>query len=245
MEKILLKQALTSKDKIFSVIAHDLKTPLNGIIGFSELMIHEMKKPECMGLCEKNYSYLQILNSSCYKMLELIKNLETWSRLQNGLLVCQPVITDLSKLVNNNIELLDVFAKNKEIRLVSGIHGKVDVFADYHMLNIIIRNLISNALKFTGNDGQVKITSAEKENMVTLCVSDNGTGISPEHLLVLFDKDSFVQNKGTANEEGTGLGLKMCKEFIELNNGEIWVESNEGSGSRFYISVPAKPINEL
>lgn len=237
-----LREALTSKDKIFSIIVHDLKTPLNGIIGFSELMIHEMKKPECLNLCEKNYSYLKILNSSCYKMLELIKNLETWSRLQNGYLICCPVVIDLSKMVRENIELLEVFARNKEIELISGIQEKVNVFADFQMLNIVIRNLLSNALKFTGKNGKVEITYKIIDDKIIICVSDNGTGISPEQVMNLFDNNSFVQTKGTANEEGTGLGLKLCKEFIELNNGEIWVESNLGLGSQFYISVPAKTM---
>jgi len=238
-----LREALTSKDKIFSIIVHDLKTPLNGIIGFSELLISEMKKPECMNLCEKNYNYLKILNKSGNKMLELIKNLETWSKLQNGSMSCCPAIIDLSQVVNDNIELLQVTAKNKEISLISGIQNKVEVFADFHMMNIVIRNLISNALKFTGKNGIVKITSKEVGNSVILCVSDNGTGIPSEQVRGLFDKNNFVQTKGTANEEGTGLGLKFCKEFIELNNGKIWVESILGSGSRFYISVPVKPVN--
>jgi len=238
-----LREALTSKDKIFSIIVHDLKTPLNGIIGFSELMIHEMKKPECLKLCEKNYGYLKILNSSCYKMLELIKNLETWSRLQNGCLMCRPVIIDLSKMVSDNFELLEVFARNKQIEFLSGIQEKVNVFADFQMMNIVIRNLLSNALKFTGKNGKVEITCKTENDKIILCVSDNGTGISPEQLKYLFDRNYFAQTKGTANEEGTGLGLKLCKEFIELNKGKIWVESNPDSGSRFYISVPAKPVN--
>ncbi|MBI5541322.1 MAG: HAMP domain-containing histidine kinase, partial [Bacteroidia bacterium] len=205
-----LREALTSKDKIFSIIVHDLKTPLNGIIGFSELLIQEMKKPECMNLCEKNFNYLKILNSSCYKMLELIKNLETWSRLQNGFMTCCPVIIDLSKIVNDNIELMEVFARNKEIKLISGIQKKVNVFADFQMLNIVIRNILSNALKFTGKNGKVEITYKTLDDKIIICVSDNGTGIPPEQIKYLFDKNQFVQTKGTANEEGTGLGLKLC-----------------------------------
>ncbi len=243
MEKIQLEEALTSKDKIFSIIVHDLKTPLNGIIGFSELLIHTMNKPECMNLCEKNFNYLKILNSSCYKMLELIKNLETWSRLQNGYLKCCPVDIDLSEMVRDNIELLEVFARNKEIKLVSDVQEKVNVFADFQMLNIVIRNLLSNALKFTGRNGKVEITSKTMDDNIILCISDNGTGIRPDQIINIFDKNYFVQSKGTANEEGTGLGLKLCKEFIELNNGEIWVESNHGLGSQFYILVPAKSTN--
>ncbi len=243
MEKIQLREALTFKDKIFSVIVHDLKTPLNGMIGFSDLLLHEMKKPECLNLCEKNYSYLKVLHSSCYKMLELIKNLETWSKLQNGYLKCCPVVIDLSGMVRDNIELLEVFARNKEIKLISGIQEKVIVFADFQMLNIVIRNLLSNALKFTGKNGKVEITCKTTDDKIILCVSDNGTGISPEQVKNLFDKNHFVRTKGTENEEGTGLGLKLCREFIEMNKGKIWAESTVGSGSRFYISVPVKLMN--
>ncbi len=234
------EETLTSKDKIFSVIVHDLKTPLNGMIGFSDLLLHEMKKPECLNLCEKNYSYLKVLHSSCYKMLELIKNLETWSKLQNGYLKCCPVVIDLSGMVRDNIELLEVFARNKEIKLISGIQEKVIVFADFQMLNIVIRNLLSNALKFTGRNGKVEITCKTENDKVIFCVSDNGTGIPSEQVKNLFDKNRFVQTKGTENEEGTGLGLKLCREFTEMNKGKIWAESTVGSGSRFFISVPVK-----
>ncbi len=242
MEKNQLKEALTSKDKIFSIITHDLKTPLNGIIGFSELLINEMNKPECLNLCKKNYNYLKILKSSGYKMLELIKNLEAWSNLQNGTLTSNPAMIDLSQMVRDNITLLEAFAQNKEIELISGIREKVEVFADFQMLNIVIRNLLSNALKFTGKNGKVEVTCKTVDGNVVLCVSDNGTGISVEQVIRLFDNHYIEHNKGTANEDGTGLGLKFCKEFMELNNGKIWVESKQGSGSRFYISIPVESV---
>jgi len=149
----------------------------------------------------------------------------------------QPTKIDLHKIVDENIQLL-ISIQEKQITLTNNIPSGAQAFADSNTVNLVIRNLMTNAIKFTNDNGEVFIDGKEKGNEWIISVKDNGIGIKPEVLDILFDKTAPYTTRGTANEKGTGLGLILCKEFVEKNGGKIWVESSEGNGSKFWFTLP-------
>jgi len=232
-----LKELNATKDKFFSIIAHDLKGPFNAILGFSELLSEsyndfddEEKK--------KFIHNIKIASDSTFKLLE---NLLDWSRLQTGKIHPSPEMIDLSLLSMENISVLKSMADSKKIKLFSSIQYNTKAYADTNMVRTVLRNLVSNAIKFTRTGGEVKIMVVENNNMAELCISDNGIGIAEDRKDSLFNIDEKLSTSGTANETGTGLGLLLCKEMVERQGGHIWVESEEGKGSRFYFTLPLKP----
>jgi PAS domain S-box-containing protein len=234
-----LKELNATKDKFFSIIAHDLKGPFNAILGFSELLAEsydDFSEDE-----KKNFiQNIKVSSDSTYKLLE---NLLDWSRLQTGKINPSPEMIDLSLLAIDNISVLKSMADSKRIKLYSSINYNTKAFADANMVRTILRNLMSNAIKFTRNGGEVNISSVEDSATVRVCVKDNGIGISEQRQGMLFRIDEKLSTKGTANETGTGLGLLLCKEMIERQGGHIWVESDPGKGSRFYFTLPAEPAS--
>jgi signal transduction histidine kinase len=233
-----LREALATKDKLFSIIAHDLGNLFNGLFGFSSMLagknsvkISDVKKEE----------YNQYIMRMVDKGSNLLKNLLYWSRAQMGSLKIIPEKINLQRLFHHNIELLKEKAKAKRINLFFHIDENApSVFADVNTLDTVIRNLLSNAVKFTPLQGEIEISSKKiTNNLIEISVSDTGVGIEAENIDKLFKIDVNYTTTGTAEEEGNGLGLILCHEFVEKNGGTLGVESEVGKGTRFYIRLPA------
>ncbi len=229
-----LKELNATKDKLFSIIGHDLKSPFNTLLGFSDLLVKNAHKYTP----EKVQQFAQNMNNSSRQAFKLLENLLEWARLQTGSIKANPVKIKPSDLINEVTLLTEQMSKSKNIDLQSIINCDNFVLADKEMIKTVLRNLVSNALKYTESGGIVKIETEIKEKNILFVISDTGLGIEPEHLDKLFRIDSKLSKTGTANETGTGLGLILCKEFVEKNNGTIWVESELGKGSEFKFTMP-------
>ena len=229
-----LKETLTSRDRFYSIIAHDLKEPFQTLIGFSTLLLESMdeRKPEDIR------RLVEYINQSSLNGFELLNNLLEWSRSQIGSMKLRPVRFNPASLANGIINLLNATAEKKEISLNSDIPEDLHAFADEKMIQTVVRNLISNALKFTKPGGEVRIVGRELDDSVEISVSDTGVGIPEENLSKLFSISDKLSTPGTNNETGTGLGLLLCKEFVEKNGGKITVHSISGTGSDFSFSIP-------
>lgn len=235
-----LKELNATKDKFFSIIAHDLKSPFNAILGFSQLLVDYYD--DFNDVEKRNFiQNIKIASDSTYKLLE---NLLDWSRLQTGKINPAPEMINLSLITLENISVLKSMADNKQINLRSSLPNNTMVFADANMVRTILRNLISNAIKFTHNGGEVTISATDGNTMASICIGDNGVGISAERQQLLFRIDEKLSTKGTANETGTGLGLLLCKEMIERQGGQLSVKSKPDQGSRFFFTLPMEPAKE-
>jgi signal transduction histidine kinase len=230
----MLQIANATKDKFFSIIAHDLRSPFSGIIGLSELLIENVKEFDIA----KSEKHLGFINSSAKNTLILLDNLLNWAKSQTGNIIVKPENIILSKVIQEIIEASNFTAKSKNISLNYSSLDEIEVYADENMLLVILRNLISNAIKFTKPGGEVNVSAISKQNQVKISISDNGVGMNEEKLKDLLNISSNATSPGTANEKGSGLGLVLCKEFVEKLGGNIWVESEEGKGSIFYFTLP-------
>jgi len=227
-----------TKDKFFSIIAHDLKNPFNALLGFSELLeknFDTYTKPEIK-------EYINVIYESSQSLFKLLDNLLQWSRTQTGTITYHIDNFNLLPIVNQEVELLQLNADKKRISIKSLVDEKILVFADKNIIATVVRNLLNNALKFTNTGGSIEIWARENNNDIEISITDSGIGIDSNDIDKLFQLNSSLSNKGTANEEGTGLGLLLCKEFIEKNGGKIWVTSSKGKGSTFYFTLPKKPV---
>ena len=233
-----LDELNSTKDKLFSIIAHDLRNPTNAIVGLSNLLLKNSSKYEP----EKSKRILEVINSTSKSTLSLLENLLAWAKSQTGQITFDPINMNLIQEVNSIMELLDNSAKEKEITIFYNIDPDVKIVADRNMLHVILRNLISNAIKFTNIDGQITISYQMSNEMHEISVSDNGVGIDQTTLKKLFRVETNTSTIGTANEIGTGLGLIICKEFVERHGGKIFVESEIGSGSEFKFIIPNRPV---
>ncbi|MEI6435260.1 MAG: hybrid sensor histidine kinase/response regulator [Bacteroidota bacterium] len=232
-----LQELNATKDKFFSIIAHDLRGPLGGLMGLTELMAEDSQD---FSPLEKNDLMLE-LSHSARNIFNLLENLLEWSRMQRGQTAFKPSLLSLSEVVNECTKIVAESARNKTIEIVLNIPPQQEVFADTNMLQTVIRNLISNAIKFTPKDGKVIISSvAAENNAVVIAVKDIGIGMSNKILTNLFRLDINCGRSGTEGEPSTGLGLLLCKEFVEKHGGKIWVESEEGKGSIFYFTLKTK-----
>jgi signal transduction histidine kinase/ligand-binding sensor domain-containing protein len=223
-----------AKDKFFSIIAHDLRNPFNVVTGFSELLLNGINNIEN----DKLIRYVEIIHNSAKSGNDLLANLLQWSRSQTGRMPFDPVNLNLLAIAEETINLLGGEFHRKSIKISQNISSQIFVLADAEMIKTIFRNLLSNAIKFSYNQGEIEIHSTIKGSIVEISVSDNGTGMNEETIGLLFRIDKTVSSKGTSNEPGTGLGLILCKEFIEKHNGQIWVESTIGIGSKFIFTLP-------
>lgn len=233
-QNTLLQALNATKDKFFSIIGHDLKGPLNSLTSFSGLLINHtdsLSRDEIQMLAKD-------VDKSLKNLSALLNNLLEWSRSQTGNIDFTPETFDITSLLKENRELLCTQARNKKISVVEELNGKVLVNAHRHSLNTVIRNLISNAIKFTPAGGLIKLTLQQGHQHVLVSVSDTGVGMAPEVIGKLFRIDAKHTTKGTADEKGTGLGLILCKDFVEKNGGKLWVESEEDKGSVFHFTVP-------
>jgi signal transduction histidine kinase/DNA-binding NarL/FixJ family response regulator len=230
-----LKELNATKDKFFSIIAHDLKNPFTCLLGSTELLsekINQMDKEQVREL-------VQILNDSAKSGYEILQNLLDWSRSQTGMLTYNPGMINLKQLIDDNISDLRLPSSKKEIIVFSDVKGEMPVFSDKNIINAVLRNLLNNAIKFTHRFGTIKISAVNDGNEVTVSVADTGIGIPEKNINDLFRIDTKYSRPGTGMEQGTGLGLKICKEFVEMQGGKIWVESIVNEGSEFIFTVPA------
>lgn len=229
-----LRQLNQTKDKFFTIISHDLKNPFQSINSALKLMLSE---DEALTEEERNNFLYGILNTST-KAYSLLENLLIWSRHQMGKMDFNPERIELFEEIIVTIELLKNSALLKNITLTNKIDRGIYVIADRNMLNTVIRNLVTNAIKFTRENGSVEIESKINDDNVEVTVTDNGIGIPAESLSKLFRIDQSISTQGTKNETGTGLGLILCKEFVEKNRGKIHVESDPGIGTRIIFTLP-------
>lgn len=229
-----LKVTNATKDRFFSIIAHDLRSPFNSILGFSELIKSELKESKNLNLIEE---YNTNINESSHSLFTLLENLLQWAKSQRGELEFNPVEFDLHHLVQSNLIIFKLKAADKAIKLSSDIPPHTEAYGDINMVSTILRNLISNALKFTEQNGDITISADIQDEFVFLKVKDSGIGISKENQEKLFKLDCNYTTVGTADETGSGLGLILCKEFAERNGGDIWVKSEENKGSEFILSL--------
>ncbi len=226
-----LEQLNQVKDKFFSIISHDLRSPINALAGLLDLMDRGAIRPEDM---DKN---VHELKARFNHARTLLNNLLDWTLLQMDKLSLHPAKIDMQKVGAENIQMLGT-VQEKKIEIRNDIAEGTIAFADSNTINLVIRNLITNAIKFTNEGGHITLFTEDKGNFWNICVQDDGVGMKPEVLKMLFDKTSPYSTRGTANEKGTGLGLILCKEFVEKNGGAISVKSEEGKGSTFSFTVP-------
>jgi signal transduction histidine kinase len=235
-----LKRLYATQNKFFSIIAHDLKSPFQGFLGLSQIMVEEAG----------NYSPEELtkfggdLYQSANNLLRLLKNLFDWAQMQKGSIILQPKELSLTKLIAENVETINRRCEQKGIKIINNVTTPLQVNADENMLNSVLLNLISNAVKFTKKDGTVTVSVKKCENEMTeISVSDNGVGMPKSTVDKLFVLGEKIGTRGTDGELSTGLGLLLCKEFVEKNGGQIRVESKEGKGSTFYFTIPGCPYS--
>lgn len=225
-----LEQLNQVKDKFFSIISHDLRSPINALSGLLNLVDNKQITQEEFANLTKE------LKIQFNHTRTLINNLLDWALLQMDKLKIQPEKINLATIVDDNFKLLSSLHL-KEIKLVNNLLPDMIGWGDFNMINLVFRNLILNAIKFSEPGGVIEISATSKDEFYVVGVKDYGVGINPEVQKILFDKTSGYSTRGTANEKGTGLGLILCKEFVEKNGGQIWLESEEGKGSTFYFSL--------
>ena len=228
-----LQELNATKDKFFSIIAHDLKTPFNSILGLSEILKDEAKYLDIATIEQ----YSGIIHSTSKNTFRLLENLLDWARIQQSQISFHPAPVILKKTVNDIVEMMVEKANSKMIAVINFVPSKLIVTADENMLKTVLRNLISNALKFTPVNGKIEIRAVLVGNTVEVSIEDTGTGMTKEDIGKIFKIGSSFSKRGTENEKGTGLGLMLCKEFVEKHGGKIWIESEVGKGSTFTFTI--------
>lgn len=223
-----------SKDKFFSIIAHDLKSPFNSLLGFAEILtIHaDSSSPQ-----EIAY-YSSMIQSTSRKLYLLIENLLVWSRAQIGTLPYKPEPLDVAVHTSNVVSLMRATAESKDVIINFEVGNDLLAYADSNHYDTILRNLLSNAIKYSKVGGVVSIGAVKESGKVKVWVSDNGEGLDKLRLKTLFEGDAKISEPGTFQEKGTGLGLMICKEFVDINKGAIWAESEQGKGAIFKFTLP-------
>ena len=229
-----LQEANSTKDKFFSIVAHDLRSPFNSLIVLTGLLIEEYDQLTE----EERKEFLGQIKDSAENTFSLLQNLLDWSRSQTGKKELDKEALDLESIVSKIIRLLKTNAENKKIDISCNIPKSITAYGDKNMISTVLLNLISNAIKFTSENGKVTVSMVNEKNSVEVMISDTGVGIPETHIDKLFLINHKIQTKGTANEKGTGLGLILCKEFVEKNGGKIWVNSEVGNGSQFHFTLP-------
>jgi len=229
-----LIEIISTNGKFLSIIAHDLRSPFSSIIGILELLklsLKEFNKDEIE-------EYINLVYKSANNTLVLLDNLLQWALTQNIEKTFKPVKINLYDLLLEEIESLRTLALQKQITMVETIEPELNVTADLQMVKTILRNLISNAIKYTNRYGKIEISASGNKQFVEVAIHDNGIGISAEDKMKLFKVEELHSTPGTHNEKGTGLGLLLCKEFVELHGGNLLLESEAGNGSRFAFTLP-------
>jgi signal transduction histidine kinase len=220
--------------KFISIIAHDLRNPFNSLIGFTNLLIENYDSYSD----DKIKEYIHHLYTASSQGFQLLDNLLEWSRVTTGSITPSPIVFNIDSVIDNVIKLLEPTILKKEISLKSSITPGITVNADPNMIQTAIRNILSNAIKFTHRQGNIEVLVSKVKNQAVIEIKDDGVGMSPSTLKNLFKIGQSVSSKGTEGEKGTGIGLLLCKEFIELNKGKISVQSTINKGSTFKIKLP-------
>jgi len=234
--EIKLMELNVDKDRFISILAHDLRNPFNTILGFSEILIDDIRTQD-LATTEKQ---IGIIHTISQKTFNLLDDLLLWAKSQSGKLDFKPILIDFEKTCRETVDNIKSNALAKRIEINYTTTGKIPLMADENMLKIVLRNLISNAIKFTSPGGLININVEKKASILTVTVSDNGIGIAPALIDKLFDISQIITTTGTSDEKGTGLGLLLCKEFVEIHGGKIWVESTQGEGSDFKFTIPVE-----
>jgi signal transduction histidine kinase len=231
-----LSELNAQKNKMFAIIAHDLRAPLGNVNQILAMAAEgNLTNTEIEQTLEK-------LSSNAYATSELLDNLLNWASSQMKGAAVKKINFDLMSSVQRKILLFWQMSKQKGVYLENKIQNEIFVYADINMIDTVLRNLVSNAVKFCRQGDSISISAESDNNMIKVCVADTGIGITEEHQKLIFDDITFTV-RGTANEKGTGLGLPLCKDFVERNGGNIWVESSFGKGSRFYFTLPSGSVN--
>jgi PAS domain S-box-containing protein len=230
-----LKELNATKDKFFSIIAHDLRSPFNAFLGMTKMMEEDFPSMTQ----EEIFQFIQMMGVSANNLYRLLENLLEWSQLQRGVITVNPMKFHLLPVVQKSMELIRELANNKGIEILLLIPPHLEVFADEKMLDATLRNLSSNAVKFTPQGGKITIVAApSKNNFVAISIMDTGIGIPPDMMDDLFKIDVNTNRSGTEGEPSSGLGLILCKEFVERNGGRLWVNSEDGRGATFNFTLP-------
>jgi signal transduction histidine kinase len=236
-QKSELEQLIQTKDRFLSIIAHDLKNPFTSLLGFADLAYNEFDE---ITDAEKR-SYLGIIRQSSQHIYSLLDNLLTWSRAQSGRIDFKPEPVDLSEIVETSIDVVRSMADNKQISLYTDFTKDVIVKADKNMLFTVLRNLLSNAIKFTQNGGSVTVSCNCSGGKAAVSITDTGIGMNEDELSRLFRIDGNLKTSGTNNETGTGLGLILCQEFMNIHKSKIQAWSTPGKGSTFSFTLEIIP----
>ncbi len=233
-----LRQTIVGRDKLYSVIAHDLRSPMGTIKMVLNMLILNLPTEK---IGEDMYELLNMANQTTEDVFTLLDNLLKWTKSQIGKLNVVRQNTDLVELVEGVIDIFNSMAATKRISIiVNKPQNPMMVYADIDMLKTVVRNLMSNAIKFSNGNSVVQVTMNSEDGMAVVAIKDNGCGISEEGQKLLLHTDTHYSTYGTNNEEGSGLGLLLCKDFVQKNEGRLWFTSREGEGSTFYFSVPLK-----
>ncbi len=234
--ELKLNELNASKDKFLSILGHDLKSPLATINGFSHLLLEQIAENNR----EETELYASVIQEASQKAMDLVNDLMQWSRSQSGKMACNPETLEVGELISSVIQLLQPAASKKKINIYTDYNHLATVSTDRYMVETILRNLISNAIKFTNTGGKIVIKTFQDDKKLTVSVADNGIGIAQEKMEKLFRIEESFTTPGTSNERGTGLGLLLCKEFLTILKGKIWVESEEGKGTTMLFSIPMR-----
>ena len=237
-QKDELNELNAMKDTFFSILAHDLKNPFSSLYALSELVVDNYEHMEE----EERLTSMRKIKQSSEHIYNLLENLLTWSRTQRGDIAYAPESFKLTTLVEINMNLHRVPAEKKGIHLLSDLPENTVAFGDREMISTVLRNLINNAVKYSNKGGEIGVEIAAEDGFWEVSVKDNGTGISKENIEKIFRIDAKYKSPGTEGEKGTGLGLILCKDFVEKNGGQIWCESEEDQGSIFFFTIPSGPI---
>ncbi|MHB1146879.1 MAG: ATP-binding protein [Lutibacter sp.] len=229
-----LEEAIATKDLMFSIIAHDLKTPFNAILGFTGLLKDKLRSMDF----EKSEKLILGMNSQARSTYNLLEDLLTWASDNSNKIGYNPIHCNISSICNEVINQLKDTAQMKDIFINSSHSPEVYVYADKNMVEVILRNLIVNAIKFTESSGKIEIYSMPIGEFIEISVSDNGIGIEKDLKEKLFKSDFNESSRGTANEKGSGLGLVICKRFVERHQGKIWIENKKEKGTMVKFTLP-------
>ena len=233
LNKKVMKDSV-EKDKFFSIISHDLMNPFNALLGFSQMLTVSAKN----GDQEDCVEYSLVVYESTKRILDLLQNLLVWSRMQNGKMKYTPKSVRIDELVSSTMMVVAPIARNKEIKLDWSVNSDITATVDPNMIGSVLQNLVTNAIKFTEKGGSVLVQADAESNVLNFSVTDTGVGMDETRLNKLFKIDKNSSSRGTDDEVGSGLGLIICKEFVEAHQGKIWVESTPGKGSKFCFAIP-------
>ncbi|NOQ26182.1 MAG: cyclic nucleotide-binding domain-containing protein [Bacteroidales bacterium] len=233
-QKKELEDLNATKDKFFTIIAHDLKNPFNTVIGLSQLLIERYETFDSNKIKE----FIKEINKFSNNVYDLLEKLLQWAKLQRGTLEVNSEKVNLLDLANENMNIFQIIAEKKGVKLESRINNKLYAYIDRNMISTVIRNLLSNSIKFTNVNDTVFLEAKVVNDFIEISVTDTGIGIPESNIDKIFSIDSNISTKGTAEESGTGLGLIISHEFVIKNGGTIIVKSEEGKGTEFTFTIP-------